>query len=276
MSRTHILVLFLLLPLMMRGQEDICIGMKNRLFSSALQEEREYWIHLPDSYDGNAVQAYPVVYLLDGDAFFHSLVGISKTLASGKGRYLPPCIIVGVLNTDRTRDFTPTASAAGRDGKIEAGSIPRGGGSELFGVFLTEELRDVIDSTYRTNGQNILIGHSYSGLFTLNTFLRHTERFDTYLAIDPSLWWDQGKLAGEADSLMNGKDFMGKSLYVGVASKKRTDRVDIHLDKVNYFLTEVLPLGENLHFFCKSFPDENHGTVAIPGIYDGIKQLFGK
>lgn len=26
----------------------------------------------------------------------------------------------------------------------------------------------------------------------------------------------------------------------------------------------------------KSFPEENHGTVAIPGIYDGIKQLFGK
>lgn len=276
MSRTHILVLFLLLPLMMRGQEDICIGMKNRLFSSALQEEREYWIHLPDSYDGNAALAYPVVYLLDGDAFFHSLVGISKTLASGKRRHLPPCIIVGVLNTDRTRDFTPTASAAGRDGKIEAGSIPLGGGSELFGEFLTEELRDVIDSTFRTNGQNILIGHSYSGLFTLNTFLRHTERFDTYLAIDPSLWWDQGKLVGEADSLMNGRDFMGKSLYVGVASKKRTDRVDIHLDKVNYFLTEVLPLGKNLRFFCKSFPDENHGTVAIPGIYDGIKQLFGK
>lgn len=86
-------------------------------------------------------QRYPVVYLLDGDSFFHSLVGIRKTLASGRGKYLPPCIIVGVLNTDRTRDFTPTASAAGRDGKISIDAIPQGGGSEAFSKFLTEELR---------------------------------------------------------------------------------------------------------------------------------------
>ena len=199
-------------------------------------------------------QRYPVVYLLDGDSFFHSLVGIRKTLASGRGKYLPPCIIVGVLNTDRTRDFTPTASAAGRDGKISIDAIPQGGGSEAFSKFLTEELRPAIDSAYRTNGWNMLIGHSYAGLFTLNTFLRHTELF----------------------ALIEGKDFAGKSLYIGVASKKRTDRVDIHLDKVSYLLSEVLPQAENLRFFSKSFPDENHGTVAVPGIYDGIKQLFGK
>ncbi|WP_297905282.1 alpha/beta hydrolase-fold protein [uncultured Parabacteroides sp.] len=276
MSRTHILLIFLLLPLTLRSQEDICIGKERSLYSATLQEERSYWIHLPELYDADTIRRYPVVYLLDGDSFFHSLVGIRKTLASGKGKYLSPCIIVGVLNTDRTRDFTPTASAAGRDGKIAVGAVPQGGGSEAFCKFLTEELRAVIDSTYRTSGWNMLIGHSYAGLFTLDTFLRHTELFDTYLAVDPSLWWDQGRLVREAKRWIEGRDFKGKSLYVGVASKKRTDRVDIHLDKVSCFLSEVLPQAENLRFFSKSFPDENHGTVAIPGIYDGIKQLFGK
>lgn len=151
--------------------------------------------------------------------FFHSLVGISQTLSTVKGKYLPSCIIAGVISTDRTRDFTPTASAAGRSGKTSPGTIPQGGGSETFSRFLTEELRSVIDSTYRTNGLNMLIGHSYSGLFTVNTFLRHTELFDIYLALDPSLWWDQGKLAEEAASLIQGKDFTGKSLYIGVASQ---------------------------------------------------------
>ncbi len=239
MSRTHILLIFLLLPLTLRSQEDICIGKELVLYSTVLQEDRSYWIHLPEHYNMDTKQRYPVVYLLDGDSFFHSLVGIRKTLASGRGKYLPPCIIVGVLNTDRTRDFTPTASAAGRDGKISIDAIPQGGGSEAFSKFLTEELRPAIDSAYRTNGWNMLIGHSYAGLFTLN-------------------------------------NFKGKSLYIGVASKKRTDRVDIHLDKVSYLLSELLPQAENLRFFSKSFPDENHGTVAVPGIYDGIKQLFGK
>lgn len=276
MNRIKILLILLLLPLILRSQEDIYIGKKQSLYSTVLQENRNYWIHLPENYGQDTTQTYPVIYLLDGDSFFHSLVGISKTFSTVRGKFLPQSIIIGVLNVDRTRDLTPTASAAGRDGKIAPGAIPQGGGSETFSRFLTGELRAVIDSTYRTNGKNMLIGHSYAGLFTLNTFLRHTERFDTYLAVDPSLWWDQGKLAEEADALIEGKDFAGKSLYIGVASKKRTDRVDIHLKKVNHLLTEVLPQAENLRFFSKSFPEENHGTVAIPGIYNGIKQLFGK
>lgn len=275
MIRIYILLIFLLLPLTMRSQEDIYIGKAYTLYSSVLQEERSYWVHLPNGYEQGTTRTYPVVYLLDGDSFFHSLVGIGKTLASGKERYLPPCIIVGILNTDRTRDFTPTPSAAGRDGKIVAGSPLQGGGSENFSKFLMEELRDVIDSAYRTN-RNILIGHSYAGLFTLHTFLHHTDQFDVYLAVDPSLWWDRGRLVQEADSLVRGKDYKGKSLYIGVASRKRTDRTDIHLDQLNRLLSEILPQAKNLRFFSKSFPDENHGTVAIPGIYDGIKQLFGK
>ncbi len=276
MTKIYIFLIFLLLPLALRSQEDIYIGKKYTLYSDALQEERIYWIHIPENYDQNETKTYPVIYLLDGDSFFHSLVGISKTLSSGKGRYLPPSIIVGVLNTDRTRDLTPTASAAGRDGKISPGATAQGGGSEIFNRFLTGELRMVIDSTYRTSGHNMLIGHSYAGLFTLNTFFHHTDLFDTYLAIDPSLWWDQGRLSKEAAALTKGKDFTGKSLYIGIASKKRTDRVDIHLDKTNYLLSEVLPQAENLRFYNKLFPEESHGTVPIPAIYDGIKQLFGK
>ena len=248
MNWIKILLIFLLLPLILRSQEDICIGKKQSLYSTALQENRNYWIHLPENYRQDTTQTYPVIYLLDGDSFFHSLVGISKTFSTVRGKFLPQSIIIGVLNVDRTRDLTPTASAAGRDGKIAPGAIPQGGGSETFSRFLTGELRAVIDSTYRTNGKNMLIGHSYAGLFTLNTFLRHTERFDTYLAVDPSLWWDQGKLAEEADALIEGKDFAGKSLYIGVASKKRTDRVDIHLNKVNHLLTEVLPQAEKPAF----------------------------
>ena len=258
----------------MRSQEDICIGRKEVLYSSILQEERGYWVHLPENYKQDTTENYPVLYLLDGESFFHSLVGINRTLGSGRGKYLSSVIIVGILSTDRTRDLTPTASAASRDGKILPGATLQGGGSETFNKFLTVELRGLIDSTYRTNGQNMLIGHSYAGLFTLHTFLYHTEQFDTYLALDPSLWWDQGKLSEDAAELIREKDFTGKSLYIGVASQKRNDRVDIHLDKVKYLLNEVLPKAMNLRFISRSFPEEHHGTVAIPGIYDGMKQLL--
>ena len=260
----------------MRSQEEICIGSKHTLFSTVLGEQRRYWVHLPESYDQDTNQIYPVIYLLDGDSYFHSLVGISKAVASGRTNSMPPSIIIGILNTDRTHDLTPTASAAGRDGQITSGAELKGGGADEFTIFLSTELLPIIEKSYRTNGVKMLIGHSYGGLFTLNTFLRNTELFDIYLALDPSLWWDQGKLVQEAGKLIKEKDFLGKKLYVGVATKKRTDRIDIHHDKVNYLLEEIVPQAKNLSYFSKSFPDENHGTVVIPGIYDGIKQLFEK
>lgn len=276
MTRTYLSLICLLLPLFLWGQEDIYIGKKYTIFSDTLQENREYWVHLPDEYAQNTEQTYQVIYLLDGQSLFHSLVGISKTLSSGRGKHLPPSIIVGIVSTDRARDFTPTASSAGRDGRIAPDTQAQGGGSEVFNHFLTQELRTIINDNYRTNGHNMLIGHSYAGLFTLNTFLKHTTLFDTYLAIDPSLWWDQGRLTKEAQDLVIQQDFSGKSLYIGTASKKRTDRKDIHLNRVDYLLSEVLVQVKDVRLFHKSFPEENHGTVPIPAIYDGIKQLFGK
>lgn len=276
MTKTYIFLISLLFPLLLWGQEDIYIGKKLSMYSDTLQEHREYWVYLPDDYAENTQQAYQVIYLLDGQSFFHSLVGISKTFSTIRGKHLPPSIIVGIISTDRTRDFTPTASAAGRDGKIDPNTQKQGGESEVFNQFLTQELRSVIDNTYRTNGHNMLIGHSYGGLFTLNTFLKHNSFFDTYLAIDPSLWWDQGKLSKEAKSLIEQQNFTGKSLYIAVATKKRTDRKDINHNRVDYLLSHGLLQKKDLRLIHKSFPEETHGSVVIPALYDGIKQLFEK
>ena len=274
MSRTHILLIFLLLPLTLRSQEDICIGKELVLYSTVLQEERSYWIHLPEHYNMDTKQRYPVVYLLDGDSFFHSLVGIRKTLASGRGKYLPPCIIVGVLNSDRTRDFTPTASAAGRDGKISIDAIPQGGGSEAFSKFLTEELRPAIDSAYRTNGWNMLIGHSYAGLFTLNTFLRHTELFDTYLAVDPSLWWDQGRLVREAEAV---KPLLKQQVCAPVRWQQSVER--LLADGVDTFV-EIGP-GHTLSGFMKKILKQAEVPADTVQVYnvetmDDFKEYMSK
>lgn len=255
----------------------LCIGEEKRLHSRFLREEREFWIHLPPGYFSDTARSYPVIYLLDGQSFFHALVGISRTLSSSRGKPFPPCIIVGIATKDRTWELTPSASAAGRNGKIAEGAPLQGGGSGHFRRFLLLELRPLLDSLYRTNGNNLLIGHSYAGLFALHSLLNHPEDFNAYMAVDPSLWWDQGRLAEESGPLLSEKDFSGKFLYVAFATRKRTDRTDdIHLEKARKFASEQLPLARNLHYSVQTFPDETHGTVAIPGIYDGIKKLIAR
>lgn len=128
-----------------QGQDSINIGTRHSLFSNILNEERMYWIYEPEKQPGKEEKDYPVLYLLDGDVFFHSVVGFTRFFASSRVSSLPPCVVVAVLNTDRTRDFTPTSSAARRDGSIQPGDTPKGGGMKAFYRFLTEELRPEIE-----------------------------------------------------------------------------------------------------------------------------------
>lgn len=272
-----IILSFVLLPGYSFAQEDICIGKKYKTYSDMLHEEREYQVYLPASYHKNeTARKYPVIYLVDGELFFHSLTAVQKAFTGGRLSFMPECIIVGIISTDRTRDLTPTASAYGRDGTRRENGEEQGGGSDAFAGFLVGELRKVIDTTYRTSGENILFGHSYGGLFVINTFLKSTDQFDTFIALDPSLWWDNAKLAKEATTILQGRELSHKTLYVGVAGKVRPQNQSIHLEVMRLFLEETLPScqQQGLTYYSHLFPDENHGTIPIPGMLDAFKQIY--
>lgn len=260
-----------------KAQETISIGTRHRIFSQVLNEERTYWIYKPEVQPGESERSYPVLYLLDGDSFFYSVVGFTRMFSSSKVSSLPPCIVVAVLNTDRTRDLTPTSSAARRDGTVYAGDNPQGGGAELFYRFLVEELRPDIEKQFPVDEGSYLVGHSYAGLFAIYVLLNHPGTFDTYMALDPSLWWDQGYLIKRAEETIKMSDFFGKQLYLGFATQPRTGKNLIHFSLVDSFLETIVPSMEKQHLrvISRKFPEETHGTIALPGIYDGLKSLFG-
>ena len=86
-------------------KDVITLGVRARLTSRILGEERRYLVYTPVGYE-TGTQRYPVLYLFDGDAHFHHVTGIVSYL-SQLGR-MPEMLVVGVSNTDRTRDFTPS------------------------------------------------------------------------------------------------------------------------------------------------------------------------
>jgi predicted alpha/beta superfamily hydrolase len=260
----------------MFAQEDICIGKQYGIRSELLQEDREYQVYLPPSYTDKADKTYPVIYLLDGEMYFQTLVAVHCSFTEGRQPFMPESIIVGVMNTDRTRDLTPTASAFRRDGTKQDSDKAAGGGSALFLHFLTEELRRTVDKTYRTNGKNTLVGHSFGGLFVINALLKHTDSFDTYVTLDPSMWWDNAKLAGETESILKTKRFTDKTLYIGVARKMRPGSQYIHLDVIDSLLEKKLPVAieNDLNYYLRHFPDESHGSIPLPGMIDAFKQIY--
>ena len=74
--------------------------------SEILNESRELLIHLPNNYSRYKDTTYPVLYLLDGQRNFAHTVGTLDLLnQSGMAQEM---IVIGITNTERTRDFTPT------------------------------------------------------------------------------------------------------------------------------------------------------------------------
>src|SRR6266550_9484193 len=108
-------VLLMLVAVSASAQEksgDIKIGETFNLRSKILNEERPYWVYLPASYNDSTYMRYPVLYVLDGGAHFQSASGVVQFMSSGinQNNQIPELIIVAILNTDRTRDFTSTHS----------------------------------------------------------------------------------------------------------------------------------------------------------------------
>ena len=151
----------------------IVIGTIDSLYSNILNEERKIWIYTPATPNLFARQSFPVVYLLDGDAHFYSVMGLIQQLSEvNMNMVLPQMILVGITNTNRTRDLTPSRDSI----EYEAS-----GGGEQFTSFLKNELIPYIDSNYPTAPYRLLIGHSDGGLFCVNTLLNHTKMF-TYFS----------------------------------------------------------------------------------------------
>src|ERR1700743_1218195 len=264
----------------------VVIGKIDSVNSKILKEKRKVWIYLPTGYDPAAQTRYPVVYLLDGDGHFASVAGMIQQLSEVNGNtVVPQMIVVGILNTDRTHDLTPTNNMLDPTGKRQE-VFKTSGGGENFVAFIAKELMPHIDSAYHTAPFKLLIGHSFGGLTAMNIVINHTEMFNSYLVIDPSMWWDGRKLLNQARDEFKQKKFEGKSLFLGIANtmQEGMDTLQVQRDTagVNAHIRSILALkgilqqntGNGLRWSYKYYDDDSHGSVPLITEYDGLRFLF--
>lgn len=254
---------------------EIVIGTIDSLYSEVLQEQRELWIHIPENFD--STKQYPVLYLLDAPAHFYAVAGMLKRLTPLQ---MPESIVIGIINTDRTRDFTPTNVPFSRAHKTETS-----GGANNFMAFMDKELRPYIDKNYPTESNATIIGHSTAGLFVLYAYLYHEESFDNYLAIEPSLWWDKENLVKQTQKLLDKGNRKEKSLYVAAANSlgptmdttriRRSKTEASEQIRANLKFHDVLVKNaKKLNFKWEYFHNEDHGSVTIPAQYNGLRSIF--
>jgi predicted alpha/beta superfamily hydrolase len=262
-----------------KKDQDINIGKKYSMRSKVLREERSYWVYLPNSYDaGNKRQGYPVLYLLDGDAHFQSASGVVQFMSSGiNGNcQIPEMIVVAIPNTDRTRDLSPTHSTLGIAGNEEA-FLKSSGGGDAFLKFLRDELFPQIDSKFHTLPARVLVGHSFGGLLAIHALVQEPEMFHGYIAIDPSLWWDNQILTRMAEKKIGTIRKLRKSLYISLANSPKVlanDPTKMRKAIRKFVNTLDAARTKNFRLGFQYFGSEDHGSVPLLSLYHGLLFLF--
>ena len=264
------------------AQEDssIKIGERLSIKSVILSEDRPYWVYLPESYgdETNAPRRYPVLYLLDGDGHFHSATGVVQFMSSGiNGNVqIPELIVVAIPNTNRTRDLTPTHTTIGFDGE-ETDFLQESGGGDAFLKFVRDELFPKIDSDYRTAPHRTLVGHSLGGLLALHALLDAPDMFQSYIAIDPSLWWDDKLLVRQAEKIRADNHERRSSVYISLANNSDIETGEPGLmEEAGREFGRTLAGAEysGIRSTLQYFEAEDHGSVPLLSLYYGLLSTF--
>jgi predicted alpha/beta superfamily hydrolase len=164
-----------------------------KFHSEILPDDRTVSVYLPPHYLEQEERHFPVFYLQDGQNLFDGrtsyIAGKTWNANTTADRLteageIEPVILVGVANTGlrRMAEYTPT-----RDFKMG------GGEGRNYGRLLIEELKPLIDRTYRTlpDAKNTAVGgSSLGGLISLYLGFAHPEVFGKIAVMSPSLWWD--------------------------------------------------------------------------------------
>src|SRR6476646_1789504 len=157
------------------------------IHSNVLNEDRPILVRMPAAAQGKK-NKYPVLYLADGDGHINEVGAIIDFLASQNR--CTPIMIVGIPNTDRTRDLTPTrADAKGPDGAIIQ-AFPTSGGGDKFLEFIQTELFPEFEERYPTQSYRIFDGLALGDLRAIHALIAHHNMFNAYMAVSPILQWD--------------------------------------------------------------------------------------
>ncbi len=249
--------------------EPVTVAQSYTLASKTLGGDRIISIRVPAEYAAEPTRRFPVVYLLDGgpDQDFIHIAGIAQSREMNSS--FEPFILVGIQSVDRRRMFTPQVENP--QPYIEM-LMATPGGSAQYRDFLRDELKPLIESKLRTNGEDAVIGESLGGLFIIKTLLVEPGLFDDYISISPSLWWEEMKHAKLAKEYLARAPAGKHRLYLTTANEGNWHREGT--ERLVAALREAAPEGLEWTF-VDAGASETHGTLYHPMALDAFRALYG-
>ena len=239
----------------------------------------------------------PTIYVLDGNLCLPIASSIVRTLQFVAFGAIPPVLCVGIgypadpleVMALRSRDLTPTVA------ELPPSPMPTDkhglGGADRFLDALTDEVFPLVEERYRSDpSDRTLVGWSLGGLFALHTLFTRPHSFAKYMAISPSIWWDDRVVMASEEAYAASHPDLTASLFACVGDREETgparawppippDMFDLALSgKMVTNLDELVARLRsrrypNLDVRHHVFTDEHHSTVFPAAFTRGLVAL---
>ncbi len=225
--------------------------------SEILQETREILVHLPENYDPDSKEGYPVLYMLDADHTYDELA--ARTAGEyHKAKIMPEAIVIAVYNIRRGYDFRPPSSSRERDGKQVFGN------GDKFLAFIKNELLPLSSKKFRTNGRRVFMGHSWAGQFMAYTLSQSPELFDAYFITSPSIGRAGDQTFRDLKRVFKQDLDFPAFIYVSVGGNEQP-RLKTDYDRLTTLLEQHLPAQVKLfHEINEGAVHQNSGDISLP------------
>jgi len=229
---------------------------RHSIISKALGEERTVLVRVPFGYE-RSTQKFPVAVMLDAHAPQNGMTGsiIESQAAAG---VMPEMILVGIQNTNRTRDLTPTRTER-----------PDSGGTDKFLDFIETELLPFVEKNYRTEPYRVFLGHSLGGLTVVYTMITRPHLFGGYVAASPVLNWDNDLVIKKSEELFKANKKFRKSLFISLGNEPE---LTAGFNSYKDLLRKSAPDGLDADF--EHWTDEDHGSIVMRAYLAGLRKTF--
>ncbi|WP_343687747.1 alpha/beta hydrolase-fold protein [Chryseobacterium gleum] len=230
--------------------------------SEILNQPRSIWIHLPEGYSSS--QAYPVLYLLDGDAHFKYVSQMTDYLSDYDRNRIPKMIVVAILNINRGKDLNIRHNVV--NGKEVPSGISVADGAGRFLKFIDQELIPQINSRFKTQPYRILMGHSLAGEFALYAKNTLPDLFQSTILISPAIHNENMVVMADFHKMLQRKNLKGK-MFVTLGDED-TQKVNLITEQLKQFSPATF------EWDFKFYKEENHFSVTYKSIFDGLKFIY--
>ena len=248
------------------GDNLVVMGRTHQVQSSVYETEKTLTVRLPGEYEASPDKKYPVIYLIDGGAEqdFPHIAGLAQY--SEIVGAVEPFILIGIETENRRSELTPPSDDVRYDESFE-----ERGGSEKFRQYIREDIMPWVEERYRNSPERVVMGESLAGLFITETMLRDPSLFTSYVAVSPSLWWDDLRLVRDAPALLaNFTDLPLRAYFtMGNEGWAMQDGLD-HL--IAALQTAQLPQLEWSYVDRRN--SEEHGSIYHLAALDALRTFF--